>query len=230
MGRHDRDLIFSEEEKARLRASRVLVAGLGGLGGQVLELLLRLGVGSGPGGLLRALDPDRFEESNLNRQLLATRTSLGRPKAEAARGRAALVDADCRVEALEAALDSRNASAMLDGIDLAVDCLDSVEARLVLAEACAARGLKLVHGAVAGWYGQVAVLRPRRDSLARLYRQGAGPGLEAALGNPAFSPALVASLEACEAAKLLAGRESALAGRVLRLDLLEMEFEVFELG
>ena len=227
--RHARDLVFSGEECARIRGSGVLVAGCGGLGGHVLELLARLGVGEAPGGLLRAVDHDLVEESNLNRQLLATEATLGLPKAEAALGRVRLVNPAIRADALAVRLDSRNAYGLLEGCALAVDCLDSVASRFELQAACGARGIPLVHGAVAGWYGQVAVLPPGGVGLSRLYRGGEGQGLEARLGNPSFAPALVASIEACEAAKLLAGRPSALAGRVLRIDLLEMEFETFEL-
>ncbi|MCR5575568.1 MAG: ThiF family adenylyltransferase, partial [Oscillospiraceae bacterium] len=82
---------LEEEELAALRGKKLLIAGCGGLGGYLAEYLLRLGAGE-----IAVADPERFERSNLNRQLYCTEESLGRRKAAAAAERAALVAPDCR--------------------------------------------------------------------------------------------------------------------------------------
>ena len=96
-----------------------------------------------------------------------------------------------------------------------------------LARACAALNIPLVHGAIQGWYAQVAVIPPGCDLLDRLYPAG-----EPAAGDKsslAFTPALCAALQASEAVKLLCGRDSPLAGKLLCADLLNQDYEVLSL-
>ena len=101
------------------------------------------------------------------------------------------------------------------------------ETRQMLARACAALNIPLVHGAIQGWYAQVAVIPPGCDLLDRLYPAG-----ETAAGDKsslAFTPALCAALQASEAVKLLCGRDSPLAGKLLCADLLNQDYEVLSL-
>ena len=101
------------------------------------------------------------------------------------------------------------------------------ETRQMLARACAALNIPLVHGAIQGWYAQVAVIPPGCDLLDRLYPAG-----EPAAGDKsslAFTPALCAALQASEAVKLLCGRDSPLAGKLLCADLLNQDYEVLSL-
>lgn len=209
------------EEQARLTGSHVFVAGCGGLGGHVLELLLRLGVGR-----ITAADGDRFVPSNRNRQLLSLESSLGQSKVHAARLRALDINPAVEFRALETVLDADNLPALLDGCGLVMDALDSVEARLTLADACAAAGLTLIHGAVYGWLAQVTVVPPGSGALHRLYGGGA-PARTPTVLSPA--PALCAAVQCAEAAKLLAGRASDLTGRLFAADLEQMDFQLVKL-
>ena len=212
---------LAPEEQARVAGAHVFVAGCGGLGGHVLELLLRLGVGQ-----ITAADGDRFVLSNRNRQLLSLESNLGQSKADAARARALDVNPAVRFRAVETVLDGDNLPALLGGCDLVMDALDSVEARLTLEDACAASGLTLVHGAVYGWLAQAAVVPPGSSALRRLYEGGA-PARPSTVLSPA--PALCAAVQCAEAAKLLAGRASDLSGRLFAADLERMEFQIVEL-
>lgn len=209
------------EEQARLSGAHVFVAGCGGLGGHVLELLLRLGVGR-----ITAADGDRFDLSNRNRQLLSLESNLGQSKVRAAALRARDINPAVEFRPLETMLDADNLPALLRGCDLVMDALDSVEARLALADACGAAGLTLVHGAVYGWLAQVTVLPPGSGALRRLYESGA-PARASTVLSPA--PALCAAVQCAEAAKLLTGRSSDLSGRLFTADLEQMDFQIIEL-
>ena len=212
---------LTPEEQTRLGQGRVLLAGCGGLGGYLLELLLRAGVGE-----ITAVDADRFAESDLNRQLLCTEETLSRRKAAAAGERARIVRPDVRFHAFDGVLDAESAPALLRGCDLALDALDSAAARLVLADACAAAGVPLVHGAVSMLSAQAAVIPPGSGLLRSVYAASAKPEEKSVLA-PAC--ALCAAVQAAEAVKLLAGRPSALEGKLLWMDLGAMEFRTVDL-
>ena len=213
---------LTQAECLALREKKVFVAGCGGLGGHLLELLLRVGVGA-----LTACDGDRFEATNLNRQLLSTVDNLGRSKAEEAARRAAAVCPETDFRAVNAFLTPENADALLAGHHLALDALDSAESRKVLAGACARLGIPLVHGAIQGWYAQVAVVPPGSGLLDRLYPQGSPPPADRS--SLSFTPALCAALQAAEAVKLLCGRSAPLEGKLLCADLLTQDYEVLSL-
>ena len=88
--------------------------------------------------------------------------------------------------------------------------------------------LPLVFASIAGWFGQVGVSLPGDFSVRSLFGRGA-KGVESTWGNPAFTPAVLASLSVVEAVKLLVGRQPSLRHAWLQVDLLTMEFERFEI-
>ena len=205
-----------------LTEKHVLILGCGGLGGYLCEYMTRLGVGH-----ITAVDPDCFEKSNLNRQLLSSETTLGCGKALAAKQRALSVNPDIRFDAEQTAFDADTAQRLLAGVDLVLDGLDTAADRLLMEDACAAAGVKIVHGAVHGWMAQVAVVLPGSGLLHRLYgAASAGDGDKACL---VFAPAYCAAVQAAEAAKLLVGRESTLEGCLLMTDLLSMDTNIITL-
>ncbi|HUX38223.1 MAG TPA: HesA/MoeB/ThiF family protein [Rectinemataceae bacterium] len=214
------------EGQARLHRSCVLVAGCGGLGGYLIEELARVGVGR-----LVVVDPDRIDASNLNRQLLATIGDLGAFKAELAERRVAAINPAVEVVPHVLRMDAANAEALLEGVSLAADALDSIPSRLELEDACARMGIVLVHGAIAGHFVQVSTVLPGSRSLHRLFGEG-GPsrGIETELGNPSFTPAVAASIQAAEIVRILLGKPPALAGILFHLDLERMESVRLPLG
>jgi molybdopterin/thiamine biosynthesis adenylyltransferase len=228
LARYARNLdALSEREVEALGSRTVAVVGCGGLGGYLIEYLGRLGIGA-----IIAADGDRFEESNLNRQLLSDTANLGENKAEAAKRRMAAVNPAVRFTALPVRVDEGNGPSLLAGADLVLDAVDSLPARFALQRVAERLGVPLIHGAVAGWYGQVAVVRPGERTLDEIYRRsGAGRenGIESTLGNLSFGPPLVAALQAAEAVKTLLGRGDRLEGKLLVADLLENDFEAVEL-
>ena len=207
---------LTEEECALLRTKTVFVAGCGGLGGYLIEMLLRLGVGA-----IRTADGDAFEASNLNRQLLSSPQALGHSKAEAAAVRAAQINPEVRFEAIPAFVTEENAARLIRGCDAVLDALDNIGARRLLARACAEEGIALIHGAICGWSAQAAVVMPGEDLIDRIYPEGARLSSKTSLS---FTPPFCAALQVALCTRLLAGRPVE-SGRLFMADLLDMEME-----
>jgi molybdopterin/thiamine biosynthesis adenylyltransferase len=220
---------LSAAEQARLLGSSVLVVGAGGLGGGVIQILSRAGVGR-----LTVCDGDIFEESNLNRQLLSRVDRLGLTKAACAAEEVALICPSAEVRVVEAWIDEDNLPALLEGADLALDCLDGLPARYLLEKASRETGIAYVHGAVGGQEGFVMTVGPGDAGLAGLYgpepAAQRGEGAEAKLGVPTPTPQVVAGLQAAEALAALLGRPRLSGGRCLHLDLAAPSLEVLALG
>ena len=218
--------MLSCQDQRCLFSSHVAVIGCGGLGGYVIEGLARLGVGH-----LTVIDPDIFEEHNLNRQLLSSPAVLGCDKVAVAAQRVAEINAAVAVTPVVKAFSAENGLGLLAGAQVVVDALDSIEVRLQLADVCRQLDVPLVHGAIAGWYGHVATQMPEDRSIETLYAQaGAQKGIETKLGNPSFTPAVVAALQVAEVCKVLLDRGELLRHRMLTIDLLDMEFIEIPLG
>lgn len=209
----------------RLLESSVAVFGLGGLGGFVVELLARLGIGS-----LVLVDGDRFSDDNLNRQVLSAPANLGAWKAEAAAQRVSAVNQAVAVRLLKERVARLEMEDALEGCDLAVDALDNIPSRLDLQSACAARGVPFVHGAIAGFSGQVMTVFPGDAGMSLLYQEGQEHGVELATGNPATTPAIVAALQAQEAVKVITGIGEPLRHRLLFLNTEENLYEIIEMS
>uniref|UniRef100_A0A831XFC4 HesA/MoeB/ThiF family protein n=1 Tax=Geobacter metallireducens TaxID=28232 RepID=A0A831XFC4_GEOME len=216
----NRDMLTTDQQ-LRLFRSRVAVIGCGGLGGYIIEELARLGIGE-----IIVIDPDVFVEHNLNRQLFSSPWSLGRAKVETAAARIAEINPAVNLVPRLERFTRDNGHGLLDNANVAVDALDSVSARLELADVCDERRIPLVHGAIGGWYGQILTQFPGERTLQRIYAGRAdGRGVEKQLGNPSFTPAVVASLEVAETCKILLDLNKHLKGRKLALNLLDMEIE-----
>lgn len=207
---------ISEADQSILKKKCVLVAGCGGLGGYVIEYLGRLGVGR-----LVVVDGDVFDETNLNRQLLSSNMNLGKPKVLAAQQRMQAINPLVNVDAHQVMLTELNAPSLMQGCDLVIDALDNIPSRMVLIKSARSLNIILVHGAIAGWYGQVNIVKPGDKELERLYESSPSEkGVEVELGNLAFTAALVASIQAAEAVKLLLGVGESIKG-LLQIDLLD---------
>lgn len=121
-------LLIGDRAVERLNSARVIVFGVGGVGGHLVEALARCGVGS-----LTLVDSDRVSETNINRQIIATRSTVGMYKTDAFRERIADINPECRVESVTAFYSEENSSDFeLSAYDYVVDCIDSVRAKLHL--------------------------------------------------------------------------------------------------
>lgn len=201
-----------------LLSGGVFIAGLGGLGGWLLEHMLRLGPE-----FIRAADGDVFDESNLDRQLLSAPTLIGRSKASAAKERAELVAPKLRFEAVPVFVTEENCAELLSGCRLALDGLDNAAGRLTLERGCAELGIPLIHGAVSGWFFQAGTVPPGSGMLGRLYPGGREPEHSRTHSQVVSA---CAAVQAAEADRLLSGVEPLLWGRLLMADLESMQSNI----
>lgn len=215
---------ISIEERPVLKSKKVFIAGSGGLGGYILEMLLRVGVGQ-----ITIADPDVFDSSNLNRQILSREDLLGESKAESAAKRASLVNSEVKMKAYQERVTSENAVDLIGDADIVMDALDSAESRIVLEEAATELNIPMIHGAIAGWYGQVSAVFPGDGTMKTLYGSNTSPGMEAELGNPSFTPAIIAGIQVSEAVKVLLNKKGILRKKLLYIDLLSHSYTTLEI-
>lgn len=211
---------LEEKELAVLREKKLLIAGCGGLGGYLEEYLLRLGVGE-----LVVADPERFERSNLNRQILCTEKTLGRFKAAAAAERALLVAPETRFTGHICRLGEHTLPGLLQGCDAALDALDDVGSRKLLKSECDRQGIPYVFGAVEGWVAQAALSLPGDELPELLYREGYIQEEKSVLP---FTPALCAAMQVSLCIRYLCGRPAE-PGRLYSFDLERMDLAQMKL-
>lgn len=216
--------VFSAADQRKLLASHAAVIGCGGLGGYAATLLARAGVGA-----LTLCDPDAFDESNLNRQLFCHEHILGQNKAVAARDMVSAMASHTRSIVHAVAARADNLPEILAGADIAMDCLDSMEARRHLAAAANAAKIPLVYATVAGDEGFTMLVHPGDDSLQRLHALEDPDGQDAAetmMGVPPTTPAAIAVIQVTLAVRHLVGR-GAENPSLLHLDLAVPHIESF---
>ena len=207
---------LSEHECAQLLQKTVAIVGCGGLGGHLVELMARIGVGE-----LVVIDGDCFELSNLNRQLLSETDCIGISKAQTAAERIHRINPDVKVRVHQAMLDAENADTLIAGCDAVLDGLDNISSRKLLKQACSKAGIPYIFGAISGWVAQAAVSMPGDRLMEKLFPEDTVLGDRSVLS---FTPALCAALQASLCLKLLLGRPTE-HGKILYADLLDLEFE-----
>jgi molybdopterin-synthase adenylyltransferase len=215
---------LSIQEQLQLWRSRVLVAGLGGLGGYQAQLLGRLGIGT-----LLLADGDRFAPANLNRQLLATTDSLGKSKARITAEFLRHINPALEVQPVEAYIDETSYPVYFPRVDLALDALDSIAGRRQLLTAARKASKPIIHGAVLGQDGQVTTILPGDCPAFESRHLRQTSSIEES--PPVLAPivALVASLQVQEAIRLLLGRPLAYHGSLAYLDGDTGRLEIFSL-
>nr|WP_122011616.1 tRNA threonylcarbamoyladenosine dehydratase [Maliibacterium massiliense] len=132
--------LLGAQAMERLHAAHVLVLGIGGVGAGAVEALARSGVGH-----LTLVDPDCVDETNINRQLIALHSTVGRPKVDVAKERVLDIAPDCSVTALPMRYDAQHADAVLSGHpDFVLDCIDTMSAKVDLAVRCRQLGIPMI--------------------------------------------------------------------------------------
>jgi len=216
--RYARHLVLREiggPGQQKLKAARILMIGMGGLGAPASLYLAAAGVGG-----LVIVDPDQVELSNLQRQVLFTSSDQGRSKVDAGLRRLTDLNPHVETQALQLAVRPDNAVALIGGFDLVLDGTDDFATRLAVSDACVATGVPLVSGAIGRWTGQVGVF-PGRPCYRCLVPE-IPPDAETcqAVGVIGALAGVVGSMMALEAIKLITGAGESLSGRLLVYDAL----------
>ncbi|MND19916.1 Molybdopterin-synthase adenylyltransferase [compost metagenome] len=220
--RYSRQVLLAQidiDGQLRLKQSKALIVGLGGLGSPVALYLAAAGVGE-----LHLADFDTVDLTNLQRQVIHDSASVGMSKVDSALQRLQAINPEISLVAHRQALDEDSLAAAVAAVDLVLDCSDNFATREAVNVACVVAGKPLVSGAAIRLEGQLSVFDPRRDyspCYHCLYGHGSEAELtcsEAGVIGPLVG--LVGSLQALEAMKLLAGFGEPLVGRLLLIDAL----------
>ena len=216
------------EGQRRLKAARVLVVGAGGLGSPVALYLAAAGVGT-----LGLVDFDAVDLTNLQRQILHGTSDIGRPKLDSARERIADINPHVRLETHETRLTSANALDILRDYDVVIDGTDNFPTRYLVNDACVLLGKPNVYGSIFRFEGQASVFGTEGGPCYRcLFREPPPPGsVPSCAEGGVFGvlPGLVGTIQASEAIKLLLGVGEILAGRLLLVDMLRLQFRTIRL-
>ncbi len=226
--RYARHLVLREvggPGQQKLKAARVLLVGMGGLGAPAALYLAAAGVGT-----LGLADPDTVSLSNLQRQVLYQTADVGRPKVEVAAERLAAINPHVAVETHAVWLDVANAGELVSRYDLILDGTDDFATRFAVSDACVARGKPLVSGALGRWTGQVGVFHGR--PCYRCLVPDVPPDAEtcALVGVVGALAGVIGSMMALEAVKLITGAGQVLSGRLLIYDALAAETRTVRIG
>ena len=229
--RYSRHLIMPEvgiEGQKKLKNARVLCIGAGGLGSPLALYLAAAGVGT-----LGILDFDVVDFSNLQRQVIHSEKTVGMPKVESARDRLLELNSDTDIVTYNEMLNSDNAMDIMKDYDVVVDGTDNFATRYLTNDACVFLGIPNVYGSIFRFEGQVSVFDAKRGPCYRcLYPEPPPPGLVPSCaegGVLGILPGVVGTMQASEVVKLIIGEGEPLIGRLLFIDVLNMEPRILKL-
>ena len=203
----------------KLKASKVAVVGVGGLGCLSSLYLAAAGIGR-----LYLVDKEKIRVSDLNRQILYCESDLEKQKADTARKKLETLNPTTKVEAVLEEVTEGRVPAFMEHVDVVVDGLDNWRTRFIINEHCVRKGIPFVHAGVSQFYGQVTTVIPGKGPCLRCIFSKEPLEIEVV---PVFgaTPAAVASLQVMEVIKHVTGIGRPLVGRMLFIDGEEMSFE-----
>ena len=221
--RYNRQLIipdFGEEGQRKLKGSHAVIVGVGGLGCASATYLTAAGVGH-----ITIVDFDTVELSDLNRQTLYWEEDIGKKKVIVAQKKLSQLNPLIKITPIFSKITEENALSLINGAQVVVDGLDNSATRLVVNSACIKQKIPYIYGGVSRLRGMITTVIPgQTPCLACLSPEGAG-----GLGILGITPAVIASLQALEAIKLLIGHSPSLAGKLLLFNGDDMKFQVHEI-
>jgi len=230
--KYSRQILFAgigEDGQEKLLGASAALVGCGALGTVVANLLVRAGLGR-----LRIIDRDFVEPSNLQRQTLFEEADAREalPKATAAERRLRAINSDARVEGVVADLTAENSEELVGGFQIVLDGTDNFETRLLLNDIAISRNIPWIYAAAVGSYGVTMTIRPGETACLACLTEGeekaAALGAEATCDTAGVLNAavgVIASIEAAEATKLLAGKPEALNQRLISCDVWSGRFQ-----
>jgi molybdopterin/thiamine biosynthesis adenylyltransferase/molybdopterin converting factor small subunit len=206
----------------KLKNSKICVVGVGGLGNPITQRLVAMGIGT-----LRIIDRDVIELSNLHRQTMYDEEDVGQVKVEVAAKKLQKLNPNCKIEALGISVNEYTAPDVVEGCDVVIDALDSVNARYALNNACVKLNIPFVTGAAVGVSGQAFTILPKQsacyycmfpdlneDTMPTCSIEGVHPSILS----------LVGGIEVAEAVKIIMEKKPSLSERILHIDLENLDF------
>ncbi|HUT06483.1 MAG TPA: ThiF family adenylyltransferase [Nitrosopumilaceae archaeon] len=225
LDRFSRQVMLEEigyQGQLKLKHAKVCVVGVGGLGNPITSRLAAMGVGT-----LRIIDRDVIELSNLHRQTMFDEDDIGQVKVEVAAKKLQKLNPDCKIEALAISVNEYTALEVIEGCDVVVDALDSVNARYALNSACVKLNIPFVTGAAVGVTGQAFTILPKKsacyycmfpsldeDSMPTCSIEGVHPSVLSIIGG----------IEVAEAVKVILGKKPSLSEKILHVDIENLDF------
>jgi len=229
--RYSRHLILPEvgmEGQLKLKASKVLCIGTGGLGAPIGMYLAAAGVGT-----IGLVDFDVVDRTNLQRQIIHGTKDIGRKKLDSAADTIADINPNVNIVKYEVALSSENALDIMKGYDVVVDGTDNFPTRYLVNDACVLLGIPNVYGSIFRFEGQCTVFATKDGPCYRcLYPEPPPPGLVPSCaegGVLGILPGMIGVMQATETAKLILGKGETLKGRLVLYDALNMRFREMKL-
>jgi adenylyltransferase/sulfurtransferase len=221
--RYDRQIMIGEigqEGQEKLKRSRVVIAGAGGLGSPIAIYLTAAGIG-----MIRMIDHDQVTLSNLNRQILHWEEDIGRKKVDSARTKLRSLNSAVEIEAIAETITEGNVSQLVEGFDVIVDAMDNLPTRYILNRCAIQKNIPFFHGAVNGFEGRVMTIIPGETACLRcMYR---GPVPQEKFPVMGVAPAVIGIIQATEVIKHLVGIGKLLTNRLLIYDGLKVTFSEF---
>ena len=225
LDRFSRQIMLEEigyQGQLKLKNAKVCVVGTGGLGNPITTRLAAMGIGT-----LRIVDRDVIELSNLHRQTMFDEDDVGQIKVEVAAKKLQKLNPDCKIEALAVSVNDYTALEVIEGCDVVVDALDSVNARYALNKACVKLGIPFVTGAAVGVSGQIFTILPGtsacyhcmfpaldEDTMPTCSIEGVHPSILSIVGG----------IEVAEAVKVILGKKPSLSEKILHIDIENLDF------
>lgn len=232
--------IVTRSQQERFKEAKIAVIGCGGIGGQTIEMLARMGVGQ-----LNLVDEDAFDLSNLNRQTLASIKELGLSKSKVTKEKVRLINPYVKVNCFEETVTKENVDKIISECDIVIDALDNVKTRVIVSRAAENKKIPFIHGAIHGTLGQITVFSADKDiNYETMFNlpskdkdltedvlddlSSVTSGVPPVIGP---TPNLIGCLEAMEAFKIMTGvGKVTQAPEILTFDLLDLtSFNVNEI-
>ncbi|HEX5920540.1 MAG TPA: ThiF family adenylyltransferase [Nitrososphaeraceae archaeon] len=207
----------------KLRKAKVCVVGVGGIGNPVVTQLTAMGVGK-----LKIVDRDIIEISNLHRQHLYTENDIGRVKVEAAKERLEKINSSVEIEALPNSVSKYTAESIVDGFDIVVDALDSIDARYALNDACIKLNIPLIYAGALGMLGSICTIIPNKTACLRCIFPALAEDDMPTCSTEGVHPSilyLVGGIQVSEAVKIIMGEKPTLENKLLYVDLNDLSLE-----
>jgi adenylyltransferase/sulfurtransferase len=225
LDRYSRQIMLEEigyQGQLKLRAAKICVVGVGGLGNPITTRLVAMGIGK-----LRIIDRDVIELSNLHRQTMFDEGDVGQVKVEVAAQKLKKINPDVEIESLPISINDYTALDAVEGCDVVIDALDSVNARYALNKACVEKNIPFVTGAAVAVSGQAFTILPHKsacyscmfpaldeDSMPTCSIEGVHPSILSIIGG----------IEVAEAVKIILGKKPSLSDKILHVDLENLDF------